>query len=247
MKRLFLIAMLCGCWLLNNTYGQNNYQNIENFKPGTTLVFQSCKTDTFETGQPGENAIWDFSYLKPEKDTITERIMVPDALKSANDYPQSTLVEQYSDGSAVYLKTGAHKRYLLGYVSGDSKIKIRYPKPVLLALRPFSYGDSLSEPYTTAYSVNGMDFTGTGMATVEADGFGTLILPNKTYPNTLRIKIIQKQSDMMTQYHSGSETTVITYVWFDKNHSSALLKMTETKSQYHSDKSIEYLLSEMIQ
>lgn len=92
-----------------------------------------------------------------------------------------------------------------------------------------------------------MDFTGTGMATVEADGFGTLILPHKTYPNTLRIKIIQKQSDIMEQYHSISKTTVITYVWFDKNHGSALLKMKETKSQYYSDTNIEYLLSEMIQ
>lgn len=239
--------MLCGCWTLNNAYAQNNYLNIENFKPGTTLVFQNCKTDTFETGQPGENVAWDFSHLQSKGDTITQRIAVPDPVSDGKDYSQATLVERHSDGSSVYLKVEQDKTYLLGFVNENSKIKISYPQPVLLVQRPFSYGDTLSGPYTTAYSVNGMNFTGTGMAIVEADGFGTLMLPNKTYPNTLRMKIIQKQSDRMTQYRSISETTVITYVWFDKNHKSALLKMTETKSQYYSDKSIEYLLSETVQ
>lgn len=121
--------------------------HIENFKAGTTLVFQNCKTDTFETGQRGKNVTWDFSYLQPGNDTIIEHISVPDPVRDANDYPQSTLVEQYSDGSFVYLKTEEHKTYLLGFVNGNSKIKIRYPKPVLLAQRPFSYGDTLSEPY----------------------------------------------------------------------------------------------------
>ncbi len=246
MKPIFsLITVFC-CLAFHNAYCQNDYHNIENFKEGTTLVFQSCETDNVETGKSGKNIIWDFSNLKHTKDTITQWISTPHSINEANDYPQATLVEKYSDGSYVFLKTEENKTYLLGFIDEKSQVKINYPQPVLIAKRPFSYNETVTKPYTTSYTVNELSFSGKGTATIEADGFGTLILPNNTYENTLRIKITLKQSDVLKQYNSTTETTITTYAWFDQKHSSALLKMTETKSQYHSDKSIEYLLNETV-
>ncbi len=246
MKKIAILTTLLCSLTLISIYAQNNYRNIENFKAGTVLLFQDCETDIFETDPTGRNVIWDYSGLKQTAITTTQWMVVPDSVREADDFPETTLIEKYSDGRSVFLKADKSKTYLLGFTDEQSKIKIRYPQPVLIAKRPFSYDEKATEPYTTSFTVNGMELSGKGVVSIEANGFGTLILPNKTYQNTLRIKIIQKQSDTLKQYNSTSETTVITYVWFDKNHSSALLKMTETKSQYHSDKRIEYLISETV-
>ena len=244
MKKLIITSLFATCFVMNNVNAQENYSNIEDFKDGTILVFQNCDTDTFEIDNVGKNVIWDYSNLKNLDETTTQWIVSPKGINEAKDYPEATLVEKYSDGKYVFLKADKNKTYLLGFVDEKSKIKIKYPQPVLIANRPFSYNEKISETYTTSYTVSGMDFSGKGTVTIEADGFGTLILPNKTYTNTLRIKITQNQTDTLKQYNSISNTTLVTYVWFDTIHTSALLKMTETKSQYHSEKSIQYLLSE---
>lgn len=246
MRKVFIITQFIATAGISSVSAQNNYQNIENFKSGTVLVFQECKTDLFETESTGENITWDYSKLKKADTTITQQIVSPDSVGAANEYPDATLVEKYSDGRYVFLKADQNKTYLLGFVDEKSKVKIKYPVPVLIAKRPFSYKETAEEHYTVSYTVNQMDFTGKGTVTIEADGFGTLILPDKSYNNTLRIKITQHQSDTMKQYNSTSEMAIVTYVWFDKHHTSALLKITETKSQYHVEKSIEYLLSETI-
>lgn len=244
MKQLFsLIAVFC-CLAFNSVYCQNDYHNIENFKAGTTLIFQVCEAGNFEAGKTGEHVIWNFSDLDNTADTTTEWIIAPDSITEAASYPQANLAEKYSDGSYVFLKKEEHKTYLLGFIDEKSNVKIDYPQPVLIAKRPFSYGEKVTEPYTTSYTVNGLKFSGKGTVTIEADGSGTLILPNNTYRNVLRIKITQTQSDLSEQYHSINETAITTYVWFDQSHNSALLKATETKSQYHTEKRVEYLLQE---
>lgn len=243
MKRIALITTFC-CLIISKTYAQNNYQNIENFKAGTTLVFQNCSPDIFEPGESGKNVTWDFSNLKITNDTTTQWILAPNSVSESKDFPNATLVEKYANGSFVFLKAEKDKTYLLGFVDEHSKVNIKYPKPVLIAKRPSSFNDTITESYTTSYTINGMKFSGKGTATINVDGFGTLKLPNKTYEKCLRIKIIQKQLDILEQYNSTNEMTTTTYVWFDEQHNSALLKMTELKSQYHSENKIDYLLSE---
>lgn len=247
MKKVVISFQFIASFVMNSINAQENYTNIEDFRDGTVLVFQNCKTDIFEIENTGRNVTWDYSNLKKSDETITQWIISPQGIKEAEDYPEATLVEKYSDGKYVFLKADESKTYLLGFADEKSKIKIKYPQPILIANRPFSFNNEISETYTSSYSVNGMDFSGEGTVTIEADGFGTLILPNKTYTNTLRIKITQDQSDILKQYNSTSKMKVISYVWFDANHTSALLKMTETKSQYHSSRNIEYLLSETIE
>lgn len=244
MRKIAIVIQLIGLFAFSSVSAQSNYQNIGNFKNGTVLIFQECKTEVFETGNTAANITWDYSKLAKAEETITQRIVTPDSVIGANEYPDATLIEKYPDGKYVFLKASPDETYLLGFVDAGAKMKIRYPQPVLIAKRPFSYKETVTKPFTTSYSVNGMDFTGNGKVTIQADGFGTLILPDKTYNNTLRIKITQNQSDTLKQYNSTNEMTIVTYVWFDKSHTSALLKMTETKSKYHIGKKIEYLLSE---
>jgi len=240
--KIFIICILCS----NNIYSQNIYDNIGDFKVGTILKFQNCSIENFDVGNDGDNVIWDFSNLKPiNNDIIVQLITEPDTIKEAKDYPQATLVEKYSNGKYVFLKSDKENTYMLGFIDKKLKIQINYPKPVIISKRPFSLNKKIIEKYTTSYQVNNLNFSGHGTVTIEADGFGTLILPDKSYSNVLRIKISQIQSDTLEQYNSKNEISIVTYMWADSKHSSALLKATETTSPYHQEKRVEYLLDEI--
>ena len=228
-------------------FAQPKIENAENFVNGTVLTFQNCESENVEVGKSGKNQTWDFSSLKEKKDDLTiEEMILPQKTSFATKFPESNLVEKYSDGRLVFMNKTENENHLLGFVDTNSNMTMNYTKPMLFAKRPIKFKDNFQGNYEAEYSVKGMDFKGKGEVSITADGYGTLILPNGKYENVLRVKITQKQTDTMKQYQSQSTTETISYVWFDENHTSALLKIDETKSTYYDDKSVQYLLSEVI-
>jgi len=221
---------------------QLKIKNAEDFKIGTVLRFQKCDTMGITAGSGGENQTWDFSQLKLKSDTNTEWMVLPSATPYADKFPTATQVEKYSDGSFVYVDKEKDQSNLVGYAS--AYMAIAYPKPVPFAKRPISYKDKCTTNFTDNFAMSGMNFSGSGTATIEADGYGKLILPNKTYKNVLRVKVTQLQMDTIKQYGSVSRMNTITYAWFDGNNTSALFKISYTKSMGYNAASVEYLLSE---
>jgi len=132
----------------------------------------------------------------------------------------------------------------LGFVDQDEDMEIQYSKPMLFAKRPIKYLDSISDNFKTTFTRQNMDFEGNGKVNIVADGYGTLILPNKKYESVLRVKITQNTTTTIKQYGSKSEMLNTTYVWFDNNHTSALLKIDITKSAYYNDKTVQFLIKE---
>lgn len=221
---------------------QLKIKNAEDFKTGTVLRFEICDTTGITAGNGGENQTWDFSKLKLKSDTNTEWIVLPSATPYAGKFPTATQVEKYSDGSYVYVEKEKDQSNLVGYAS--AYMVIAYPKPVLFAKRPISYKAKYSSNFTDNFTMSGMSFSGSGTATIEADGYGQLILPDKTYKNVLRVKVTQLQTDTIKQYGSVSRMNTITYAWFDGKSTSALFKISYTKSMSYNSASVEYLLSE---
>lgn len=219
--------------------------HAQDFKIGTTLTFQNCNGEGVSAGERGMNQTWDFSSLK-EKSTeiITEKMVAPEDTPKHKVFPIANLVEKYSDGRSVYLFKKKNENLMLGFVGAANDITIKYKKPLLVAKRPIKYGDSIMDTYKTAYSVRGMNFKGGGTVNLTVDGSGTLILPNGTYQNVLRVKTAQIQNDTIEQYLSVTETKTTTYTWFDKNHTSALLKISKIESNYFDQKTVGYLLKE---
>jgi len=239
-KLVLIYALLPIC-----LFGQITVNNAEDFTVGTVLVFQHCEAENVSEGKTGENQTWNFSKLKLKKgETTTERMVSPQSTKKWNLFPNSNLVEEYSDGRNVYVSKTETENLLMGYVDTTNDMILKYEDPMLFAKRPFKYGDTITDVFTTEFSVKGMDFKGSGNVTITADGYGKLILPNGKYDNVLRVKIVQHQADTLVQYSSVNTTESITYVWFDNVHTSSLLKINEVKSTYYNDRSIEYLLSE---
>jgi hypothetical protein len=243
MKKLLLFGQTL--LLSSFVFGQPEIQNAENFSEGTILVFQICNSDNVLVGKAGKKQTWDFSSLNlKEGDKITEEMISPDETNFKTNFPDANLVEKYSDGRLVFMKKTDKENYLLGFVDTESDMTMSYPKPMLFAKRPLKFSDNFRDEYETEYSVKGMDFKGKGTVSIVVDGYGTLILPNGKYENVLRVKITQTQTDKLIKYQSESTTETVSYVWFDDKHTSALLKIDETKSTYYNNKSVQYLLSE---
>lgn len=221
---------------------QSEVKNAEDFKTGAVLKLQDCDTTDVHPGNSGAKQTWDFSKLKLKQDTITEWMVAPESTPYKDKFTGANQVEKYSNGSYVYVDKQNGQSYLMGYAS--PYMMVSYPKPVLFAKRPLSYKSKFSDSFTNKFSLSGMDFSGGGTATIEADGYGTLILPNKIYKHVLRVKITQIQTDTIKQYGSATTMRIVTYAWFDGEHASALLKISATKSQGFTTEEVEYLLSE---
>lgn len=236
---LFIFIMPC---LLSSK--QINILNAEQFTIGTTLKFQICNANGVEPGAEGENQTWDFSNLSLVNDTLTEWMVDPAETPYHNDFPGANLVEKYSDGRYVYVFQSENESHLLGFVDTDQNLVINYPDSVLFCSRPLVYTKTVEAPFTDNFTVNSYSFSGSGTSTLTADGYGTLILPNGTTNDVIRLKIVQEQNDTLLQFGSISKTTSITYAWFDGVHTSALLKIDSSHSDTFTDKSVSYLVSE---
>lgn len=243
MKKVILTFVLCSTQFFS--YAQPTLNNIENFVVGMTLVFQECDTSGVKVGKKGGNRIWDFSDLQSlNSKTITEDMILPDSTNYKDQFPTANLVEKYSDGRLVFAEINKNENYLVGFVDNTIPINMKYEKPMLFAKRPIHFSDSISDTYTTKYNIKNLDFKGQGTVTIIADGYGTLVLPNGKFENVLRVKITQQQKDTLVQYSTNTSTSTVTYVWFNDKYRSALLKISKTKSDYYSNKTVEYLLKE---
>lgn len=238
MKKIAALSFIFSLPLLISA--QVTVKSPEDFTIGTHITFQQCDTTGVNGGFLGAKQTWDFSTLKSAKE-VSVSIIAPDKAPNTSQFTKVTQVEKNSDGSYVYVDKEVLNSFMVGYVSGN--MIIQYPKGMAFAKRPTNFGGTNSYPYTTKYTINGVEYNGTGMATLAADGYGTLILPNKKkYTDVVRIKIIHKQKDVAG--NKTINTLITTYVWFDDKHKSALLKISTTNSPSYNNKSVEYLINE---
>ncbi len=217
--------------------------NCEEFTIGTVLKFQQCNATGVFAGSGGGSATWDFSGLSPLPDTSTEWMILPSATSHGSLYPTANMVEKYSDGTFVYVNMTADSSLMVGYVDSINNYIIHYPDPIFFALRPITYGASASDSFTINFVSPGFSFNGAGNATIVADGYGTLKLPDGIYSNTLRLKITQVQTDTSVPAGPPSVNTTVSYVWFDNMHTSGLLKIDSSQA-VSATKSVEYLIHE---
>jgi hypothetical protein len=225
---------------------QPTIKNAQDFTAGTIIKYQPCETEGVKPGETGAGQTWDFSNLKKSGPITTEKIILPGKTAYADTFPGANLVEKYSNGPLVFMDKEADANNMVGYADTKSGFLMSYPNPMQFAVRPLAFEMKDEDAFTTAFTTSGYDFEGTGTSTIDADGYGTLILPDKTYKDVLRVKVTQEQTDILKKYKSASERKTVTYVWFDKEHRSALLKISTTESERFNEKTVDWLVSEEV-
>ncbi len=225
MKKIIVFSILFASYTIslqaqflmkNNSHilraGDEHYFNIaNNVDPGTSGSYQ----------------IWDFSNLE-QKSTLTSHMYSSNnSLNSASIPEANTILEEF--GIEFYFKASPEKIEHYGTVTKNNTIT-RFDKPFVKMIFPFNYGDTYSGIFSgTTEGANNYISSFTGAYLLEADAFGTLILPgNITYKNVFRIKTTKEQCN---DNSNSCNCTTISYKWYSYDIRYPILTIIQSKSQ----------------
>jgi hypothetical protein len=202
---------------------------------GDSYTFRYCDTLGVKPGDAGISQTWDFSNLKlqtGDEGSYTYNIVNPTTGIKSELFPDATYA-YFSQNTYGYYKLSNNEVHRLGtaYDAGNEVLT----DPEIYLNYPFTYGDNKTDDFAgsilTKYS--GMDVTlaRSGNVSTVADGYGTLILPNGTFHNLLRLKIVQRITDTYSgppEIQIQTETT--TYTWISDEYKYGLLSISIIKN-----------------
>ncbi|MFZ6050618.1 T9SS type A sorting domain-containing protein [Halocola ammonii] len=162
----------------------------------------------FNAGPSGEDVTWDFSSLEPSSSAPV------DIESSSNaDFPEADIFFN-QQGTNTYFGTGNNAFTFYG--TSGSGASIIYTDGQDQMRFPFTYGDSYSDTYSGTIDIFGQNFDREGTVDVTSDGYGTLITPEETFSNALRIQIVRNAQES-TSGQVVTTTTDTIYFWYEEN------------------------------
>lgn len=163
-------------------------------------------------GPAGAGVHWDHSRLLvlqySRSGTYTSCVANP----LCGKYPGSTLM--YSDGSPntkTFFIANANKLAINAFEADNTDYTYSDPQDVLHF--PFTFGNSYVDSFTSK-ATNLAFVTRRGTAAVTADGYGTLITPGGTYPNSLQVKTVLSYQDSFYANSRISVGVITIYDWY---------------------------------
>lgn len=211
MKRLFLLLAL---GITIESYAQPTLTNAVNYSIGDKTQYLECDSAGFNPGSNGAAQTWTFTSLTVT-DTFTQEIVNPSSTGNGSQFPSATFAELSGNGEAYIENTGNDYK-MAGIVESNSGLNMKYPNSMALIQRPVNYMDTLVDTFTSQYSYSSQSFTGGGVVTTIADGYGTLVLPDSTYNDVLRIRTVFMQEDSVSGFPIPLNVSIqnVTYMWF---------------------------------
>lgn len=201
----------------------------------TVLVtyYHSSELNNSTAGAAGADVVWDFSFA--EENSVSDTLFFIDPVGT----PFNPTFAPYDDANLCYQAAGQinspeEDTYHYLHVNEDSLSVIGkwaangvtefwenhctdFTKEITF---PFTYEDQMTDSFDCFF----VDLSGsgehwhTGTQTAEADGYGTLIMPDGTeYENVLRVLVEQNLTDS-TELFGVQEFTIQKYVWYSSEH-----------------------------
>ena len=190
-------------------------------------VILSKEVQYVDPGSAGLNQIWDFSKITFNGTDNSNRILsTPTAkLEGVSDY---NILLSEGGGREYYMNMTSTDLTEKGYTAKD--LTMVYSDPVLKMIYPFTYGESFTDKYVGSALFQGLtkiDLSGDN--TVTADAFGTLILPNLTLTNTLRVKTDKMGVEVYPC--SSIVVRILKYSWYAPGYRYPVLVITTIESK----------------
>ena len=181
--------------------------------------------------QGGENQIWNFSNFECKNNKVSEIV-------EASETPQGAALP-YSNISLIdsskyfYFNVDEFGIEYHGLITPNSIIN--FDNPIIKMSYPFTYGDFFDEEFSgTGIYYNSILTDIYGTYSVEADGYGTLILPGDvTINNVLRVKTVNHIFEVgcaTTEFYNTK------YLWYSADYRYPILVITENSRTYKGNK-----------
>jgi hypothetical protein len=226
------ISTLMGSAFWISIFSQTTIQySIHALKTGVDNPMLYC--NYIDPGPQGPNISWDFSSLS-YSNSFKGYVTNSQLSDNKTSFPMAnTELTEFS--SRFYFNVNEHQIEQYGYTSTDRKTKVIYTVPFIKMKYPFAYGDSYSGSFAGIYEYMELDKGDiTGTYSVEADAFGTLLLPdNKSFENVLRIKTIKVYNNRLQG--SSQHVEITTFRWYCEYQRYPLLVLTKATTSLGSN------------
>lgn len=222
MKKIYLAIVFVGLFLTSHSQFLMK-SNTHILREGDEHYFNI--TNNVNPGPAGETRIWDFSGLET-RSQLTSYMYSAYITDNSADIPDAnTVLEEFETKFYFKASDGIIEQY--GTVTKNNTIT-KYDKPFVKMVFPFNYGDSYSGDFSgTIEGANNYKANFTGSYLLEADAYGTLILPgNIVCKNVFRIKTVKEQC-----YNNKScNCKTISYKWYSEDVRYPLLTIIQNES-----------------
>ena len=221
MKKYILVAT--AVILVSSAFSQSVLTFRDNaFNMGDVLISKDIQY--VDPGNAGPDQIWDFSKIKITGTESNSNFSPIEKGKRAG-------LSEYN----VLLKDNVREYYMFltssgltekGYTNKD--LTLIYSAPVRKMVYPFSYGESFTDKYAGSATYAGNSkIEISGDNTVTADAYGSLILPDRSLSNTLRVKAEKRGLEVGPCNSSLVHT--LKYSWFAPGYRYPVLVISITE------------------
>jgi len=228
MKQLFtiLVAILTTI----TCYSQPSLTSALSPEINDFYIYQPSDTGLVSPGIGGANQSWDFSGISVHYNPQSVQYWNPTTPGFGGDFPSATVAEEVlsAQGEYTYLENSNTELKILGTASAQKTIV--YSDPHMLLTFPFTYNSSITDSYAGTVTYMSQVLNRAGNTSINGDGYGTLILPNNTFTNILRVKTVEHYTD---DYVGQLVKTydIIKHEWYDGIHKMPLLLIEEVASK----------------
>lgn len=210
-KSLLFIAsiLFSGTILAQPTLTANDL----NMSIGVTYPMAQCQY--LNPGPGGANVTWDFS-------AFTSSGAYNSVTSAANPNFPNTNITVAGGGTEVYYDQNNSGIFTWGIDANGTVIT--YTDPAQTLFYPLTMNGSATNTFEATFT-SGVQFTRAGNETLTCDGYGTVITPNGTYTNALRVHLQQIYSDT----YSGGQINyeVNAYSWYIAGYPNAVASVSE--------------------
>ncbi len=196
----------------------NNYPQI-----GDSFTRIVCDTQGITEGESGENVTWDFSDLTILGTGTSGTYLEPSETGVAADFPDANLAQDAGNNVYLFYNVSDTEVAHLGY--NNEGFVLTYTEPQIEKVFPFTYGDSNTNVATRVYGDN----TGTATTEINADAYGTLILPSGSFENVLRVHTVVTVEDVASD---GSIFSFMsdTYEWYIADYPTSIFSIANSSN-----------------
>jgi len=205
----------------------------------TTVTYQNnslhiCDSNTFreilysDPGHAGAGQIWDFSRVQDAGKNIISSVQCAEVPKmnGVNDY--GMMLDE--NGYEYFMSSSEKDLVEQGYVNKDLKMVLSYSDPVVKMKYPFVYGDHFTDHFKGVAlfdQVSSINLEGD--ITVEADGYGTLILPDRVIEGALRVK--SNKTGLEVNNCGTIDVNITKYSWYAPGYRYPVLNLSSVESR----------------
>lgn len=232
MKTILLSVTMSLVAAIGSLWAQPTLNNHEKFTPGSVVNFYVMDTSNIHSGASGANVVWNFANLVQTSETYTKQYILPEITEMGDSFPAATLAEVGNDGTTLYLLERNDTIYEIGAWLDYNNILLKYSRPQVRRVSPQTYLSVCTGNALYQYKYDTYPYKSGGAYTITADSYGTLVLPQATYNNVVRIRTetlyydtLQGAGSYVQQVHR------VKHSWYNVYNNAPLFEMDSVRVQ----------------